>query len=317
MPSWAMPPTSAAAALPSADPPGPLSSVPDWLITIAPRRRPRRAPRRRRGSTGASCAAPLASCLAWAASRSARRAAFSSARELMPHTVPSSDVRASAVSLTGFSRSVGEPTGAGARTPGDAGIRLGLPAAPGRRAVRPSRARGVRRHVIADSEPRCACWRPATLPASTSRRATSTPPGCTRCGATRRSASSRAWRRTSTSWSGRPDLRDARRVDLSRARRPAYAALRDHVAFYPGRVDACWLDGGAGHRRRRATSTAAGSPRHHRPVQGRAGDAGVVSGPRTAIRRPWVESWAVCAHNSTQNTETRTLGRPSDGSMDP
>ena len=23
---------------------------------------------------------------------------------------------------------------------------------------------------------------------------------------------------------------------------PAYAALRDHVAFYPGRVDAAWLD---------------------------------------------------------------------------
>jgi hypothetical protein len=23
---------------------------------------------------------------------------------------------------------------------------------------------------------------------------------------------------------------------------PAYAALRDHVAFYPGRMDACWLD---------------------------------------------------------------------------
>ena len=25
--------------------------------------------------------------------------------------------------------------------------------------------------------------------------------------------------------------------------RPAYAALRDHVAFYPGRVDAAWLGG--------------------------------------------------------------------------
>jgi uncharacterized protein (DUF427 family) len=24
---------------------------------------------------------------------------------------------------------------------------------------------------------------------------------------------------------------------------PAYAALRDHIAFYPGRVDACYLDG--------------------------------------------------------------------------
>ena len=24
--------------------------------------------------------------------------------------------------------------------------------------------------------------------------------------------------------------------------RPAYAALKDHYAFYPGRVDACWLD---------------------------------------------------------------------------
>ena len=23
---------------------------------------------------------------------------------------------------------------------------------------------------------------------------------------------------------------------------PGYAALRDHVAFYPGRMDACWLD---------------------------------------------------------------------------
>jgi uncharacterized protein (DUF427 family) len=23
---------------------------------------------------------------------------------------------------------------------------------------------------------------------------------------------------------------------------PAYAMLRDHVSFYPGRVDACWLD---------------------------------------------------------------------------
>jgi len=23
---------------------------------------------------------------------------------------------------------------------------------------------------------------------------------------------------------------------------PAYAALRDHIAFYPGRVEACWLD---------------------------------------------------------------------------
>ena len=23
---------------------------------------------------------------------------------------------------------------------------------------------------------------------------------------------------------------------------PAYAALRDHVAFYPSRMDACWLD---------------------------------------------------------------------------
>ena len=25
-------------------------------------------------------------------------------------------------------------------------------------------------------------------------------------------------------------------------RSPAYAALRDHVAFYPSRMDACWLD---------------------------------------------------------------------------
>ena len=24
--------------------------------------------------------------------------------------------------------------------------------------------------------------------------------------------------------------------------RPRYEALRDHVAFYPGRMDACWLD---------------------------------------------------------------------------
>jgi hypothetical protein len=23
---------------------------------------------------------------------------------------------------------------------------------------------------------------------------------------------------------------------------PAYRALTDHVAFYPGRMDACWLD---------------------------------------------------------------------------
>ena len=23
---------------------------------------------------------------------------------------------------------------------------------------------------------------------------------------------------------------------------PRYAALRDHVAVYPGRMDACWLD---------------------------------------------------------------------------
>ena len=25
-------------------------------------------------------------------------------------------------------------------------------------------------------------------------------------------------------------------------RSPRYAALRDHVAFYPSRMDACWLD---------------------------------------------------------------------------
>jgi len=40
---------------------------------------------------------------------------------------------------------------------------------------------------------------------------------------------------------------------------PAYEALRDHVAFYPGRVDVAWM-GTSGCRRKRATSTVAGSP---------------------------------------------------------
>jgi len=43
------------------------------------------------------------------------------------------------------------------------------------------------------------------------------------------------------------DVRAGDRVERAaawtyRAPRPGYEALRDHVAFYPGRMDACWLD---------------------------------------------------------------------------
>ena len=38
------------------------------------------------------------------------------------------------------------------------------------------------------------------------------------------------------------DRRVARAAWTYRDPVPAYAALRDHVAFYPSRMDACWLD---------------------------------------------------------------------------
>ena len=38
------------------------------------------------------------------------------------------------------------------------------------------------------------------------------------------------------------DRREARAAWTYRDPVPAYAALRDHVAFYPSRMDACWLD---------------------------------------------------------------------------
>ena len=57
----------------------------------------------------------------------------------------------------------------------------------------------------------------------------------------------------------------------------AYEALRDHVAFYPGRVDACYVDD-------EQVPPQAGdfyggwiTERHHRPLQGRAGDGRVVN----------------------------------------
>jgi len=38
------------------------------------------------------------------------------------------------------------------------------------------------------------------------------------------------------------ERREARAAWTYRDPVPAYAALRDHVAFYPSRMDACWLD---------------------------------------------------------------------------
>ena len=39
-----------------------------------------------------------------------------------------------------------------------------------------------------------------------------------------------------------PAVAEAVGVDVPRCPSPGYEALRDHIAFYPGRVDAAWLD---------------------------------------------------------------------------
>ena len=52
-------------------------------------------------------------------------------------------------------------------------------------------------------------------------------------------ASSRARRATSTRWSA--GVAWWRWAGPTRRRPRGYEALRDHVAFYPGRVDAAWL----------------------------------------------------------------------------
>jgi uncharacterized protein (DUF427 family) len=53
-------------------------------------------------------------------------------------------------------------------------------------------------------------------------------------------------RTTVCEWKGRAhyyDLADVRAVAWAYADpRPAFTALRDHIAFYPSRVDACYLD---------------------------------------------------------------------------
>jgi Domain of unknown function (DUF427) len=56
----------------------------------------------------------------------------------------------------------------------------------------------------------------------------------------RRGANSRAWR---TTWTWPSTAGDSRQSPWTYPDpSPGYEALRDHVAFYPGRVDAAWLD---------------------------------------------------------------------------
>ena len=54
---------------------------------------------------------------------------------------------------------------------------------------------------------------------------------------------------------------------------PGYEELRDHVAFYPGRVDAAWLDDERVHRAGGRLLRRLDHRRPRRPVQGRAGHA--------------------------------------------
>ena len=80
---------------------------------------------------------------------------------------------------------------------------------------------------------------------------------------------------------------------------PGFEALRDHVAFYPGRVDAAWLDDEravpAGRLLRRVDHR---GPR--RAVQGAAGHARLVSAPerQTVSRSPSVPTTSSGSTNS-------------------
>ena len=57
-----------------------------------------------------------------------------------------------------------------------------------------------------------------------------------------------------------------------------FAALRDHVAFYPGRMDACLLDDEVVRAQDGRLLRRVDHGRHHRPVQGPARHARLVSG---------------------------------------
>ena len=63
------------------------------------------------------------------------------------------------------------------------------------------------------------------------------PDGSCRAARARPGASSRAARATSTRAGGREAV-----AWTYPEPSPGYEALRDHIAFYPGRVDAAWLD---------------------------------------------------------------------------
>ena len=111
----------------------------------------------------------------------------------------------------------------------------------GRRALRaPGPARARRRADRRLDRARCACSRPATR-----RRSTCRPPTSARDLLTASNA-----RSTWCEFKGAARYFDAavgeRRVHAVAWSfsdpTPGYEALRDHLAFYPGRVDAAWLD---------------------------------------------------------------------------
>ena len=89
---------------------------------------------------------------------------------------------------------------------------------------------------------------------------------------------------------------------------PGHEALHDHIAFYPGRVDAAWLDGSAS-RPRTATSTVAGS----RPIWSgrsrarRARSAGESRPERTLLM---TEEFEQILYAVDEGVLTITLNRP-------
>ena len=93
--------------------------------------------------------------------------------------------------------------------------------------------------VIAETTRACRCSRPVTRPSTTSRRRTYAASSCARAGSAP-SASSRARPATTTSWPAGARSATPPGTTLSPCAR--YEAIRDHVAFYPGRVDAAWVD---------------------------------------------------------------------------
>ena len=158
-------------------------------------------------------------------------------------------------------------------------VRLGLPPSTRARALRAPRPDRARRRVVADSTRRCGSSRRATRRRSTSRPATSTGSPFARAG------------QLYCEWKGTPHT-----TTSSRHRREAAAAwtypspcraieeLRDHIAFYPGRMDACWLDDERVQRPGGRLLRRLDHGGHGGPVQGRAGDARLVR-PGASIRQ--------------------------------